>query len=491
MADDKKITKRAEDYSAWYQDIVLRAELADYSPVKGCMVFRPRGYAIWEKVQSDLDRRFKETGHKNAYFPLFIPQSFLAKEAQHVEGFAKECAVVTHSRLKATPDGIIVDPESKLEEPYIVRPTSETIIGAMLSKWVQSWRDLPVLLNQWANIVRWEMRTRLFLRTTEFLWQEGHTLHETHAEAMEEVDRMLAVYRSFAEEMLAVPVISGDKSESEKFAGALTTKCIEGLMQDGKALQCGTSHDLGQNFSKAFDVKFTGRDGAIQFGWSTSWGVSTRLIGALIMTHSDDQGLVIPPRVAPEPVVIVPIFRADAEKVQVLEKARELKAMLKSAGVVAHIDDRDQFKPGFKYNEWELKGVPVRVELGPRDVAAGNCVVARRTGGEKETVPLGGAARRIPEVLEEIQKQLFERALALRVANTRDAKDYDEFKQILDGPGGFIRMNWDGDRATEERIKEETKATVRCLEHGASEPTGDDPVSGRPGKHLATFARAY
>ncbi len=480
MADDKKITKRADDYSAWYQDIVLRAELADYSPVRGCMVFRPRGYAIWENIQKDMDRRFKETGHVNAYFPLMIPESFMKKEAQHVEGFAPECAVVTHGGGE------------KLEEPLVIRPTSETIIGSMYAKWVQSYRDLPILINQWANVVRWEMRTRLFLRTTEFLWQEGHTVHETHDEAWAEVVRMLGVYRAFAEEMLAVPVVAGRKSDSERFAGALTTLCIEGLMQDGKALQCGTSHDLGQNFTTAFDIKFLGRDGKQAFAWSTSWGVSTRLIGAVIMAHSDDQGLVMPPNIAPEPVVIVPIWKNDDEKALVLGKAAELKRALADGGVKAHVDDRENLKPGFKYNEWELRGVPVRVELGPRDVAASQCVLARRVSGTgKETVPLGGAAERTRTVLAEIQAFLFERAKAYRAEHTTTVKTYDELKQVLDGTGGFVRANWDGTKETEARIKEETKATIRCIPDGESEPTGNDVLSGQPGKHSVLYARAY
>ncbi len=475
---DKKIAKREDDYSQWYQDIILRAELADYSPVRGCMVFRPRGYAIWENIQRDLDRRFKETGHQNAYFPLFIPESFMKKEAQHVEGFAPECAVVTHGGGE------------KLEEPLYVRPTSETIIGSMYSKWVQSWRDLPVLINQWANVVRWEMRTRLFLRTTEFLWQEGHTLHETHAEAIEEVHRMLHVYKSFVEEMLAVPVLHGEKTASERFAGALSTVCIEALMQDGKALQAGTSHDLGQNFSKAFDITFTGRDGALDHGWATSWGVSTRLIGALIMAHSDDQGLVMPPRVAPEPVVIVPIWKTDEEKALVCEKAFQLKAALKDRNTIAIVDDRDQFKPGFKYNEWELRGVPVRIEIGPRDVASDQCALKKRTGGDKEFVSFGAAVDRIGAALEEIQAGLFAKARDFRAANTHVVGSYDEFKEAIE-KGGFVRANWDGSAATEAKVKEETKATIRCIEAEGSEATGPCMVSGQPGKHLATFARAY
>ncbi|MBI4879071.1 MAG: proline--tRNA ligase [Planctomycetes bacterium] len=478
MADDRKITRRDEDYSGWYQDIVLRAALGDYSPVKGCMVFRPRGYAIWEKIQADLDRRFKETGHQNAYFPLLIPESFMRKEAEHVKGFAPECAVVTHG------GGAL------LEEPLMIRPTSETIIGYMFAKWVESYRDLPLLINQWCNVLRWEMRTRLFLRTTEFLWQEGHTLHETHAEAKEEVLRMLGVYKAFAEEMLALPVIQGRKTDSERFAGALETLCIEALMQDGKALQSGTSHDLGQNFAKAFDIEFTGRDGGRQHGWSTSWGVSTRLIGALVMAHSDDQGLVLPPRIAPEQVVIVPIWKKDEEKPPVCEEARRLQAAFKERGLAALLDDRDQFKPGYKFNEWELRGVPVRVEIGPRDVASRQCVLKRRTGGDKEAVPLLGAAARVVEVLEEIQQQLYARALALREANTHVASSYGEFKELIE-QGGFIRANWDGTAETEEKVKNETKATIRCLEDGRSDPTGPCMVSGREGKFLATFARAY
>ena len=478
MAKEKKITTREEDYSAWYQEVVLRSELADYSPVRGCMVIRPRGYAIWEKIQADLDRRFKETGHENAYFPLFIPESFLKKEAEHVEGFAPECAVVTHGG------------GSQLEEPLVVRPTSEMIIGMMYAKWVQSYRDLPVLINQWANVVRWEMRTRLFLRTTEFLWQEGHTLHETAEEASEEVERMLHVYKSFAEEMLAIPVLHGPKSDSEKFPGAKQTLCIEALMQDGKALQAGTSHDLGQNFAKACEIKFLGRDNTEQVPFGTSWGMTTRMIGALVMTHSDDQGLIIPPRVAPEPAVIVPIYRKDEEKEAVLDKAFEVKAALKDVGVKALVDDREQYKPGFKYNEWELKGVPVRIEIGPRDVEGGAFMMKRRTGGEKEKVPFEAAATRIPEVLEEIQAELFEKALAFRAEKTHEVDSYDAFKEALE-KGGFVRANWDGTAETEAKVKEETKATIRVLEDGNSDPTGDCIVTGAPGKYRATFARAY
>lgn len=477
--DSKKITPRSEDYSAWYQDIVLKAELADYSPVRGCMVFRPRGYAIWEAIQRDLDRRFKETGHQNAYFPLFIPQSLLQKEAEHVEGFAPECAVVT------------IGGGQPLEEPLVVRPTSEMIIGKMYAKWVQSYRDLPILINQWCNVVRWEMRTRLFLRTMEFLWQEGHTLHETHEEAKEEVWRMLEVYRAFAEETLALPVIHGPKSESEKFPGALETLCIEALMQDGRALQAGTSHDLGQNFAKACDITFLGRDNTEQVPWGTSWGVSTRLIGATIMAHSDDQGLVLPPRVAPEPVVIVPIHRGEEERTAVLEAcSRIAEALRREAGLGAIVDDREQHKPGYKFNEWELRGVPLRIEVGPRDVEAGQCVFAKRTGGRKEQVPQGAAASRAREVLEEIQAELFDRARRFRDERTYEVKDYEEFKERI-AEGGFVRANWDGTPETEAKIKEETKATIRCLETGRSDPTGPCVRSGRPGRFLATFARAY
>jgi prolyl-tRNA synthetase len=500
----EKITSRAQDYSQWYLDIVRRAELAENSDVRGCMVIKPHGYAIWEKMQRALDRMFKATGHVNAYFPLFIPKRFLEKEAEHVEGFAKECAVVTHSRLRASPDGgLAVDPASKLEEELIIRPTSETIIWNTYRNWIQSYRDLPLLINQWANVVRWEMRTRLFLRTAEFLWQEGHTAHATQNEAEEEARRILDVYRTFAEEWMAMPVLTGPKSEGQKFPGAVYTLCIEALMQDNRALQAGTSHFLGQNFAKAFDVKFQTQDGKLEHAWATSWGVSTRLVGGLIMTHSDDQGLVVPPRLAPIHVVIVPIFKKEEEKRATLEAANRLAAALCSQPmgewfnydpIVVKVDDRDQYQPGFKFNEWELKGVPVRVELGPKDLAQGACVLARRDLPGKEAkqfgVPLAAAPDRIVEMLKEMQAALFERARRRRDENTLEVNSYDEFKQKIESPGGFLLAHWDGTRETEDRIAAETKATIRCIPLDKKEP-GKCMVTGKPSEGRVVFARAY
>ncbi|HEX5269421.1 MAG TPA: proline--tRNA ligase [Gemmataceae bacterium] len=501
----EKITSRAQDYSQWYLDIVHRAGLAENSDVRGCMVIKPHGFAVWERMQRALDRMFKATGHVNAYFPLFIPKRFLEKEAEHVEGFAKECAVVTHSRLKAGPDGgLVPDPASKLEEELVIRPTSETIIWNTYKNWVQSYRDLPLLINQWCNVVRWEMRTRLFLRTAEFLWQEGHTAHATQAEAEEEARTILEVYRSFAEEWMAMPVLTGPKSEGQKFPGAVYTLCIEALMQDNKALQAGTSHFLGQNFAKAFDVKFQTQDGKLEHAWATSWGVSTRLVGGLIMTHSDDQGLVVPPRLAPIHVVIVPIFKKEEEKRATIEAAKNLASALccQPMGewfnydpLVVKVDDRDQYQPGFKFNEWELKGVPVRVELGPKDLAQGSCVLARRDLPGKESkvfgVPLAEAPDRIVRMLKEMQTDLFERARRRRDENTFEVNSYDEFKQKIESPGGFLLAHWDGTRETEDRVAAETKATIRCIPLGRPKEPGKCMVTGKPSGQRVVFARAY
>jgi prolyl-tRNA synthetase len=501
----EKITSRAQDYSQWYLDIVHRAGLAENSDVRGCMVIKPHGFAIWEKMQRAMDRMFKQTGHVNAYFPLFIPKRFMEKEAEHVEGFAKECAVVTHSRLKAGPDGgLVVDPASKLEEELIIRPTSETIIWNTYRNWVQSYRDLPLLINQWCNVVRWEMRTRLFLRTAEFLWQEGHTAHANQQEAEEEAKRILDVYRTFAEEWMAMPVLTGPKSEGQKFPGAVYTLCIEALMQDNKALQAGTTHFLGQNFAKAFDVKFQTQDGKLEYAWATSWGVSTRMVGGLIMTHSDDQGLVVPPRLAPIHVVIVPIFKKEEEKRATLEAANRLAAALcaQPAGewfnydpIVVKVDDRDQYQPGFKFNEWELKGVPVRVELGPKDLAQGSCVLARRDLPGKEAkqfgVPLAEAPDRIVRMLKEMQAALFERARRRRDEFTTEVNSYEEFKQKIESPGGFLLAHWDGSRETEDRVAAETKATIRCIPLDRPKEAGKCMVTGKPSAGRVVFARAY
>ncbi len=501
----EKITSRAKDYSQWYLDIVNRAELAENSDVRGCMVIKPHGYAIWEKIQRALDRMFKDTGHVNAYFPLFIPKSFLAREEQMAEGFAKECAVITHHRLKAIAgQGVEVDPESKLDEPLIVRPTSETIIWNTYRTWVQSYRDLPLLINQWANVVRWEMRTRLFLRTAEFLWQEGHTAHATQQEAEEETQRIVDLYRCFAEDWMAMPVLVGPKSEGQKFPGAVYTLCIEAMMQDKKALQAGTSHFLGQNFAKAFDVTFQDKQGKREHAWATSWGVSTRLIGGLIMTHSDDQGLVLPPRLAPIHAVIVPIYKSDAERSAVLEAANKLaqsirdlplREWLNYEPVTVRVDDREQYQPGFKFNEWELKGVPVRVELGPKDLAKGACVLARRDLPGKEAkemgVPLTQAAARIGEMLQAMQTALFERARKFRDENTYEIDSYEEFKKRIEEPGGFFLAHWDGTRETEDRIAAETKATIRCIPFDSKKEAGKCMVTGQPSKERVVFAKAY
>jgi prolyl-tRNA synthetase len=488
----KKITKRAEDYSKWYNDIVIQADLAEYSAVRGCMVIKPSGYAIWESMQAELDRLFKETGHVNAYFPLFIPKSYFAKEAKHVEGFAKECAVVTHYRLKNDgKGGIEVDENAKLEEELIVRPTSETIIWDTYKNWIQSYRDLPLLINQWANVVRWEMRTRLFLRTAEFLWQEGHTAHATRLEAEEEAERMLNIYAEFAENYMAIPVIKGVKSESERFAGAIETYCIEALMQDGKALQAGTSHFLGQNFAKAFDVKFLSKENKQEYVWATSWGVSTRLIGALIMTHSDDNGLVVPPKLAPFQVVIVPIYMKENQRIEVIEKAREIAAKLKRFGIRVKVDERDTHKPGFKFAEYELKGVPLRIAIGPRDIENKTVELARRDTLNKEIVEIEGIENLVLDLLDEIQSSLFNRALKFREENTRKADTWAEFKSILNEKAGFILAHWDGTSETEEKIKEETKATIRAIPLDGIEEEGKCIFSGKPSSKRVLFAKAY
>ncbi len=502
----EKLTTRAADYSKWYLEVVERAGLAENSEVRGCMVIKPHGYAIWEKMQRGLDRLFKDTGHVNAYFPLFIPKRFLEKEAEHVEGFAKECAVVTHSRLKANPDGsgLIVDPASKLEEELVIRPTSETIIWNTYKNWIQSYRDLPLLINQWANVVRWEMRTRLFLRTAEFLWQEGHTAHATDKEAQEEAHRMLEVYRTFAEDWMAMPVLTGPKTEGQKFPGAIYTLCIEALMQDGKALQAGTSHFLGQNFAKAFDVKFQSQEGKLEYAWATSWGVSTRLVGGLIMTHSDDQGLVLPPRLAPIHVVIVPIFKKPEEKTAVMQAAHKLADEVKRLPlsdwlnyepVSVKVDDRDQYQPGHKFYEWEMRGVPVRVELGPKDIEKSACVLARRDvpgkEGKEMGVPLDKAADRIAEVLKAMQVNLFERAKKFRDANTHEVNGWDEFKKVIEEPGGFLWAHWDGTPETETRIAAETKATIRCVPFNRPKETGKCVLTGQPSAGRVVFAKAY
>lgn len=486
----KHITNRADDYSQWYLDIVKEAKLADHSPVRGCMVIRPNGFAIWENMKSALDAMFKETGHENAYFPLFIPKSFLSKEAQHVEGFAKECAVVTHSRLKSVNGGVEVDPESRLDEELIVRPTSETIIWDAYRNWIQSYRDLPILINQWANVVRWEMRTRLFLRTMEFLWQEGHTAHATEDEAVEETLQMLEVYRTFAEEFMAMPVVTGVKTASERFAGAVDTYCIESLMQDGKALQAGTSHFLGQNFAKAFDVKFQDADGEHKYVWATSWGVSTRLIGGLIMTHSDDHGLVLPPKLAPTQVVVVPIYRSDEERTDVKQYVAPLIAELKQKGVSVKLDDRDNFKPGWKFAEHEAQGVPIRIAVGPRDVQNGNLELARRDTLEKNILPIEGAAEYVEQLLVTIQEDLFTAAKERREKQTRQVDSYDEFKKVIE-EGGFVYAHWDGTDETEAKVKEETKATIRCIPLQGDKTPGKCMVTGKESAQRVLFARAY
>ena len=489
----KVLTSRDESYAQWYNDLVLKADLAENSAVRGCMVIKPYGYAIWEKMQRVLDDMFKETGHQNAYFPLFIPKSFFSKEAAHVDGFAKECAVVTHYRLKNDPDGkgVVVDPDAKLEEEYIVRPTSETIIWNTYKNWIQSYRDLPILVNQWANVVRWEMRTRLFLRTAEFLWQEGQTAHATRQEAIEETETMLKVYAKFAEEWMAMPVVQGYKTANERFAGALETLTIEALMQDGKALQSGTSHFLGQNFAKAFDVTFANQDGKLDYVWATSWGVSTRLMGALVMSHSDDNGLVLPPKLAPIQVVIVPIYKKSEELERINEVADALVLRLKSLGISVKYDNDDKRKPGWKFAEYELKGVPVRLAVGPRDLENGPMEVARRDTLTKEIMPLEGIETKVQQLLNDIQDNIYKKALDFRTANTTKVDDYEEFKRLLDEKGGFFLCHWDGTPETEERIKNETKATIRCIPMDAPEEAGQCMVSGKPSNRRVLFARSY
>jgi prolyl-tRNA synthetase len=489
----KELTSRSENYSQWYNDLVIKADLAENSAVRGCMVIKPYGYAIWEKMQAALDKMFKETGHVNAYFPLFIPKSFFSKEADHVEGFAKECAVVTHYRLRNADDGkgVVVDETAKLEEELIVRPTSETIIWNTYKNWIQSYRDLPILCNQWANVVRWEMRTRLFLRTAEFLWQEGHTAHATKEEAIEETEKMLNVYARFAEDFLAVPVIKGVKTASERFAGALETYCIEALMQDGKALQAGTSHFLGQNFAKAFDVKFLNKDGKLDHVWATSWGVSTRLMGALVMAHSDDNGLVLPPKLAPYHVVIVPIYKTEEQLNQIREKAEEIKKSLDSKGITVKIDDRTTHKPGWKFAEYELKGFPVRIAMGPRDLENGTIEVARRDTLSKEVIQLDIVDEYISKLLDEIQTNIYKKAADFREANSHKADKWDDFVDIISNKGGFVYAHWDGTPETEDEIKNKTKATIRCIPIDGPEEEGKCIYSGKPSKRRVIFAKAY
>jgi prolyl-tRNA synthetase len=491
----KGLPKRSEDYSLWYNELVKKADLAENSAVRGCMVIKPYGYSIWEKMQAQLDKMFKETGHTNAYFPLFIPKSYLSQEASHVEGFAKECAVVTHYRLKNAEDGsgVIVDPEAKLEEELIVRPTSETVIWSTYKNWIQSYRDLPLLVNQWANVVRWEMRTRLFLRTSEFLWQEGHTAHATAKEAMDETVQMMNVYAQFAEEYMAVPVVKGRKTENERFAGADETFCIEAMMQDGKALQAGTSHFLGQNFAKAFDVKFATKEGGLEYVWGTSWGVSTRLMGALIMAHSDDNGLVLPPKLAPIQVVIVPIYRGEAELEAISVKAKEIMGELRKAGVSVKFDDRDTQKPGWKFAEYELKGVPVRIALGPRDLENGTIEIARRDTLTKETFDLSSQpiVDKVTGLLETIQENIYKKAFDFRASVTSEVNTWDEFQQVLEEKGGFVSAHWDGTVETEEKIKELTKATIRCIPLDRKEEEGACIYSGKPSVGRVYFAKAY
>ncbi len=490
----KEVTKRSENYSQWYNDLVVKADLAEQSPVRGCMVIKPYGYAIWEKMQRALDDMFKETGAVNAYFPLFIPKSFFSREAEHVAGFAKECAVVTHHRLMNDPDGkgVVVDPEAKLEEELIVRPTSETIIWSTYKNWIKSWRDLPIMCNQWANVVRWEMRTRLFLRTAEFLWQEGHTAHATAQEAQEEAERMVQVYAKFAREYMALPVIVGHKSPNERFAGALDTLTIEGMMQDGKALQAGTSHFLGQNFAKSFDVQYTDKEGQMQYVWATSWGVSTRLMGALVMAHGDDNGLVLPPKLAPIQVVMVPIFKTEEEQSRILEKMTELKKALEAEGHTVKIDDRDNLRPGFKFAEWELKGVPVRLAMGPRDLDNGTVEVHRRDTLEKQTVALEGLDKSIASLLDDIQANIYRKAFDFRQANVEKCDNWDEFVEKI-GTGKFLLCHWDGTAETEQAIKDATKATIRCIpvDSFVCEEEGKDIFSGKPSKQRVVFAISY
>ncbi len=490
----KEVTSKEDNYSLWYNNLVVKADLAENSAVRGCMVIKPYGYAIWEKIQGQLDKMFKETGHQNAYFPLFIPKSFLSREADHVEGFAKECAVVTHHRLMANPDGpgVVVDPAAKLEEELIVRPTSETIIWNTYRNWIKSYRDLPILCNQWANVVRWEMRTRLFLRTAEFLWQEGHTAHATAQEAIEETEKMVNVYAEFARKYMAVPVVVGHKSEGERFAGAIDTLCIEAMMQDGKALQAGTSHFLGQNFAKAFDVKFADKEGKLEYVWATSWGVSTRLMGALIMAHGDNNGLVLPPAIAPIQVVMVPIYKGEEELAKMVEYMKVIEGELRAKGISVKIDDRDNVRSGFKFAEWELKGVPVRVTIGPRDLEKGQVELCRRDTSEKSFVPREGLSAHIEGLLADIQENIYAKALAFRDANTRKVDTWEEFKTEIE-KGGFLLCHWDGTKETEARIQEETKATIRCIptDSYVCEEEGKCIYTGKPSKQRVIFARSY
>lgn len=490
----KEITSRSQDYSQWYNDLILKSALADYSAVRGCMVIKPYGYALWENMRDQLDRMFKDTGHQNAYFPLFVPKSLFEAEEKNAEGFAKECAIVTHYRLKSDPDKkgkLIVDPEAKLEEELIVRPTSEAIIWNTYKDWIQSYRDLPILVNQWANVVRWEMRTRLFLRTAEFLWQEGHTAHATKEEAVEETKKMLEVYATFAEQYMALPVIRGLKTESERFAGAEDTYCIEALMQDGKALQAGTSHFLGQNFARAFDVKFLNKENKLEYVWATSWGVSTRLIGALVMAHSDDDGLVLPPRIAPLQVVIVPIYKGDEQKQQIDLKVKEIIQQLKSNSISVKYDDSDNNRPGWKFAEYEMKGVPVRIAIGARDLQNNVAEVARRDTKEKQSVSLDGITNHIKQLLEDIQQNLYSRALKYREDNTTKADTWAEFEKLLDEKGGFISAHWDGTAETEDAIKDKTKATIRCIPLKNEKEEGKCILTGKPSGQRVLFARAY
>ena len=489
----KHLTSREQDYSKWYNELVVKADLAQNSGVRGSMVIKPYGFAIWESIQADLDRRFKETGHMNAYFPLFIPKSYFSKEASHVDGFAKECAVVTHYRLMDDPNGggVVVDPSAKLEEELIVRPTSETIIWDTYKDWIQSYRDLPILVNQWANVVRWEMRTRLFLRTAEFLWQEGHTAHATEKEAIQEAETMLDVYATFVEEVMAIPVLRGLKSEGERFAGALETYCIEALMQDGKALQAGTSHFLGQNFAKAFDVKFQTKEGTQEYVWATSWGVSTRLMGALIMTHSDDNGLVLPPKLAPYHVVIVPIYKGEEQLAAISEVAEGLMKQLRLAGVTVKFDNRDTHKPGWKFNQYELQGVPIRIAIGPKDLEKGSVEVARRDTLTKQFMKQEEVASAVPLLLDEIQVSLFDKALRFREENSKTADTWEEFETLMKGNPGFVYAHWDGTTSTENKIKELTKATIRCIPLNAAKEEGKCVLTGNPSIQRVVFAKAY
>ena len=488
----KGVTPKSEDYARWYTDVITKAEMADYGPVKGTMVIRPYGFGVWESIKEAFDKRFKETGHVNAYFPLFIPKSFISKEADHIEGFAKECAVVTHSRLKSAPDGkgVIVDPDSKLEEEIIVRPTSETVIWSMYKKWINSYRDLPILINQWVNVVRWEMRTRLFLRTSEFLWQEGHTAHATEQEAREESKQMLDIYQEVLEQVLAIPVLTGLKSEAERFAGAVDTYCIEAMMGDKKALQAGTSHYLGQNFAKAFDVKFQTENNTEELVYATSWGVSTRLVGALIMVHGDDKGLRLPPKVAPVQIIIIPIIKNEDSLIDIQKFLDPFITELKANGIRFKLDDRQKISPGFKFNEWEMKGVPIRVEVGPRDMEGGTVFCARRDTGEKQSYKIKSAASTMSQLLDEIQINMFTQAVEFREKNTFSADNYEEFKSLIEN-GGFIRCGWDGNPESEAAIKKETKATIRCILLDEKITDKKCVYSGNPAKHEVIFARAY